>query len=53
MQVGDLVRHRFSESGMTGIVLRRGFKDRHLVAWSDGRQSWTVRTLVGLISEKV
>jgi len=53
MQVGSLVRHRLSESGMTGVVLRRGFKDRYLIAWADGRQSWTVRALVGLINEKV
>lgn len=53
MQVGSLVRHRLSESGMTGVVLRRGFKDRYLIAWADGRQAWAVRTLVELISEKV
>ena len=53
MRVGDLVRHRLSESRMTGVILRRGSHTRWFVAWADGRQSWTVRTLVELINEKV
>ena len=51
MQVGDLVRHRFSESGMLGVVVKRGpwSSDRWQVAWNDGRISWTMRTLMEIV----
>ena len=52
MQVGDLVRHRRSESGMLGLVIRAPSPDSKLfVAWSDGRISWCVRSMVEIVNE--
>ena len=51
MQVGDLVRHRISESGMLGVVIRKGASDKWLVSWNDGRISWTVRSLFEAVDE--
>ena len=50
MKVGDLVRHRRSESGMLGIVLKEGH-NKLFVAWSDGRISWCVRSMVEVENE--
>ena len=50
MQVGDLVRHRHSESGMLGIVVKEG-DSKLFVAWSDGRISWCVRSMVEVANE--
>ena len=50
MQVGDLVRHRRSESGMLGIVVKEG-DSKLFVAWSDGRISWCVRSMVEAVNE--
>ena len=50
MKVGDLVRHRRSESGMLGIVLKEGH-NKLFVAWGDGRISWCVRSMVEVANE--
>ncbi len=50
MQVGDLVRHRRSESGMLGVVLREG-SSKLFVAWNDGRISWCIRSMVEVVSD--
>ena len=50
MQVGDLVRHRRSESGMLGVVVREG-DSKLFVAWSDGRISWCIRSMVEAVNE--
>ncbi len=50
MKVGDLVRHRRSESGMLGIVLKEGH-NKLFVAWSDGRISWCVYSVVEVANE--
>ena len=50
MKVGDLVRNRHSESGMLGVVVREG-DSKLFVAWSDGRISWCVRSMVEAINE--
>ena len=50
MQVGDLVRHRRSESGMLGVVVREG-DSKLFVAWNDGRTSWCVYSMVEAVNE--
>ncbi len=50
MQVGDLVRHRWSESGMLGLVLKKG-DSKLFIAWNDGRFRWTVRSVVEAANE--
>ena len=50
MKIGDLVRHRRSESGMLGVVLRKGH-NKLFVAWSDGRISWCIRSIVEEVNE--
>jgi hypothetical protein len=50
MQVGDLVRHRRSESGMIGVVVRDG-DSKLFVAWNDGRISWCVRSVLEVVSD--
>ena len=50
MQVGDLVRHRRSESGMLGVLVRKG-DSKLLVAWNDGRISWCIRSMVEVANE--
>jgi hypothetical protein len=50
VQVGDLVRHRRSESGMLGIVLKEGH-NKLFVAWSDGRISWCIYSMVEVANE--
>ena len=49
MNVGELVRHRRSERGMLGVVVKSG-ADKLFVAWDDGRISWCVRSLVEVIN---
>ncbi len=50
MKVGELVRHKLSESGMLGIVIREG--DRKLyVSWNDGRISWCISSMVETVNE--
>ena len=51
MQVGDLVQHRLSESGMLGILIKKGVSDKWLISWGDGRISWTVRSLFEAVDE--
>lgn len=50
MNVGSLVRHRFSESGMLGVVVREG-DSKLFVAWNDGRISWCIRSIVEAVNE--
>ena len=50
MKVGELVRHRRSESGMLGVVVREG-NSKLLVAWNDGRISWCVYSMVEEVNE--
>ena len=50
MQGGELVRHRRSESGMLGVVVREGHS-KLLVAWNDGRISWCVYSMVEAVNE--
>ena len=50
MQVGELVRHRRSESGMLGVVLKEGH-NKLFVAWNDGRISWCVYSMVEVANE--
>ena len=50
MKIGDLVRHRRSESGMLGVVVREG-DSKLFVAWSDGRISWCIRSMVEAVNE--
>jgi hypothetical protein len=50
VKVGDLVRHRHSESGMLGVVVRQG-DSKLFVAWSDGRISWCIRSMVEAVNE--
>ena len=50
MKVGELVRHRRSESGMLGVVVREG-DSKLFVAWSDGRISWCIRSMVEAVNE--
>ena len=52
LKVGNLVRHRLSESGMLGVVVKKGAGDKWLVSWNDGRNSWTVRTLVEAVDHE-
>ncbi len=51
MIAGNLVRHRFSESGMLGIVVKKGVGEKWLISWNDGRISWTVRSLFEAVNE--
>jgi len=51
MKVGNLVRHRLSESGMLGIVVKKGASDKWLISWNDGRISWAVRSLFEAVDE--
>ena len=50
MRVGNLVRHRKSESGMLGVVVRKN-NDMLLVAWNDGRISWCIGPIVEAVNE--
>ena len=50
MKVGELVRHRRSESGMLGVVLRKG-DSKLFVAWNDGRISWCIHSMVEAVNE--
>ena len=51
MKVGDLIRHRRSESGMLGVAIKKGASDKWLVSWNDGRISWCIRSLVETVNE--
>ena len=50
MDVGDLVRHRHSESGILGIVAKRGY-GKCFIAWLCGRSSWCVLSMLEVVSE--
>ncbi len=50
MQVGDLVRHRHSESGRLGIVAKRGY-GKCFIAWLDGWSSWCIFSLLEVVNE--
>lgn len=50
MKTGDLVRHRHSESGKTGLVIKRGY-GKCFVAWLDGRLSWCVFSLLEVVAD--
>ena len=50
MRVGDLVRHRLSESGILGVVVKVG-GSKLLVAWNGGRTSWCVLSMVEALNE--
>jgi hypothetical protein len=50
VKTGDLVRHRRSESGMLGVVVREG-DSKLFVAWNDGRISWCICSLVEAVNE--
>ena len=49
MQVGDLVRHRHSESGRLGIVAKRGY-GKCFIGWLDGYSSWCVMSLLEVVN---
>ena len=51
MKVGSLVRHRLSESGILGIIIKERVGDKWLISWVNGRVSWTVRTLFEAVDE--
>ena len=50
MQAGDLVRHRRSESGMLGVIAKRGY-DKCFVAWLSGRSSWCVFSILEVVND--
>ncbi len=50
MQIGDLVRHRHSESGRLGIMVKRGY-GKCFIAWFDGYSSWCVFSMVEVVNE--
>ena len=50
MNVGDLVRHKRSESGMLGVVVKEGINES-LVAWNDGRTSWCIHSIMEAVNE--
>ena len=50
MKVGDLVRHRHSESGILGIITKKGY-GKVWIAWSCGRLNWCILSMLEVISE--
>jgi uncharacterized membrane protein YgdD (TMEM256/DUF423 family) len=50
MKAGDLVRHRLSESGILGVIVKVG-GSKLLVAWNGGRTSWCVCSMVEVVNE--
>ena len=50
MDVGDLVRHRHSESGRLGIVTKRGY-GKCFIAWLDGWSNWCVLSMLEVVNE--
>jgi len=50
VRAGDLVRHRRSESGMLGVVVKAG-DSKLLISWNDGRTSWCILSMVELVNE--
>ena len=50
MKVGDLVRHRHSESGILGIITKRGY-GKVWIAWLCGRSHWCVLSMLEVVSE--
>ena len=50
MKAGDLVRHRLSESGLLGVIVKVG-GSKLLVAWNGGRTSWCVLSMVEALNE--
>ena len=50
MKVGELVRHRRSESGMLGIVAKRGY-GKCFIAWLDGWSSWCIFSMLEVVNE--
>ena len=51
MDVGDLVRHRHSESGILGIVAKRGY-GKCFIAWLCGRSSWCVLSMLEVVKHE-
>ncbi len=51
MQVGDLVRHRRSESGRLGFIARVGIHGKYFVSWLDGWSSWCVPSMLEVVNE--
>ena len=49
MQAGQLVRHRYSESGLLGVISKKG-RGKCFVAWLDGRSSWCVFSLLEVVN---
>jgi len=58
MQIGDLVRNLYSESGMTGVIV--GWSDNQgsdprpsrrdpVVQWADGRCNWIMAHKVSVV----
>ena len=50
MKTGDLVRHRHSESGRLGLIIKRGY-GKCFVAWLDGWSSWCIFSLLEVVNE--
>ncbi len=50
MQVGDLVRHRRSESGRLGVIAKAG-GEKYFVAWLDGWSSWCILSMLEVVNE--
>ena len=52
MKVGDLVRHKRSERGMTGIIV--GFlwhSHNPVVLWDEGRCNWCVSRFLEVVND--
>ena len=51
MKVGDLVRHKRSECGMTGIIVEVHVNKTPIVLWGDGRRGQCIPAYLEVISE--
>ena len=54
MKVGDLVKHRLSERGMTGVITKMNVDERrpvHIVLWDDGRHSDCISDYLEVVSD--
>ena len=50
MQVGDLIRHRRSESGRLGIITKVGH-GKYFISWLDGHSNWCIPPLLEVVNE--
>ncbi len=51
MKAGDLVRHKRSERGMTGIIVRIHVNKTPIVMWDDGRYGKCIPAYLEVIRE--